>query len=66
MLLINPFINQRTNKIIDKKLNKLARYMNNAPCKTWKKHSKERKKCLTHKKKQKLKLKLKLKLKKNK
>jgi hypothetical protein len=61
MLLINHFINQRKNKNIDEKLNKLARYMNNAPCKTWKKHSKERKKCLTRKKKQKLKLKLKLK-----
>ena len=34
MLLINHFINQRKNKNIDEKLNKLARYMNNLPCKT--------------------------------
>ena len=61
MLLINHFINQRKNKNIDEKLNKLARYMNNLPCKTWKKHSKEREKCLTRKKKQQHKLKLKVK-----
>ena len=44
------FINKRKNKIIDKKLNKIARYMNNLPCKTWKKHSIEKKKCLMRKK----------------
>ena len=48
-------LNNIKNKIIDKKLNKLARTINKMPCKTWKKHSIERKKCLTRKRKEKLK-----------
>lgn len=50
---LNITLNNIKNKIIDKKLDKLARDMNKFPCKTWKKKSKERIKCLTRKRKQK-------------
>ena len=57
----NLYLNNLKNKSIHKKLDKLARDMNKFPCKTWKKKSKERIKCLTRKRKQKQKQKQKLK-----
>jgi len=49
----NLYLNNLKNKSNHKKLDKLARDMNKLPCKTWKKKSKERIKCLTRKRKQK-------------
>ena len=63
MLFLNRYsnkdLNNLKNKSIHKKLDKLARDINKFPCKTWKKKSKERIKCLTRKQKQKQKRKLK-------
>lgn len=51
--------NSRNNikKQIHKDLNKLNRDIKNLPCKTWKKHTRQRKECLLRKKKQKSKIK---------
>jgi|MDSY01.1.fsa_nt_gb hypothetical protein len=50
---LNLYSNNLKNKSIHKKLDKLTRDMKKFPCKTWKKNSKERIKCLTRKQKQK-------------